>query len=57
MVDYHFAPTSVAAENLLREGVSPRKVFVTGNTSIDALLWAKEKAKLPASVIEKIKKI
>ncbi len=56
MVDYHFAPTSVAAENLLREGVSPRKVFVTGNTSIDALLWAKEKAKLPASVIEKIKK-
>ena len=35
---FHFAPTAAARENLLREGVDPRHIFVTGNTVIDALL-------------------
>lgn len=35
----HCAPTQRAAENLLAEGVDPARVFVTGNTAIDALLW------------------
>lgn len=34
----HFAPTETAKENLLREGVSPSHIIVTGNTVIDALL-------------------
>ena len=34
----HFAPTPASAQNLLREGVPPDRVFVTGNTVIDALL-------------------
>lgn len=34
----HFAPTASAQENLLKEGVDPSKIFVTGNTVIDALL-------------------
>ncbi len=34
---YHFAPTEKARENLLREGKKPENIFVTGNTSIDAL--------------------
>lgn len=37
IADLHFAPTTLAAENLLREGVDKDKVFVTGNTVIDAL--------------------
>ena len=32
-----FAPTERSRGNLLREGVSPDKIFVTGNTAIDAL--------------------
>ena len=36
--DLHFAPTDAARENLLREGVSPAGIHVTGNTVIDALL-------------------
>jgi UDP-N-acetylglucosamine 2-epimerase (non-hydrolysing) len=36
---YHFAPTPRARENLLREGVDPAQIWVTGNTAIDALLW------------------
>ena len=34
----HFAPTAGARENLLRENVDPRTIFVTGNTVVDALL-------------------
>ena len=37
LADMHFAPTSTAKENLLREGVDADKIFVTGNTVIDAL--------------------
>ncbi len=33
----HFAPTSSARENLIREGVNPDTVWVTGNTGIDAM--------------------
>lgn len=35
----HFPPTAAAASNLLREGVAPERVLVTGNTGIDALKW------------------
>jgi len=37
---YHFAPTASAADNLLKEGIGEDQVFVTGNTGIDALLYA-----------------
>jgi len=33
----HFAPTAHAADNLLREGVAPDRVLVTGNTVVDAV--------------------
>ncbi len=36
----HFAPTRLCAENLIREGVPYAQVMVTGNTAIDALMWA-----------------
>jgi UDP-N-acetylglucosamine 2-epimerase (non-hydrolysing) len=38
VADIHFAPTETARNNLLREGVRPGSIFVTGNTVIDALL-------------------
>ena len=34
---YNFAPTSLAAENLIREGKDPDWIYVTGNTVIDAM--------------------
>lgn len=37
----HFAPTDTAKENLLREGVPESNITVTGNTVIDALLFAR----------------
>lgn len=38
LADFHFAPTQRAAENLRREGRDGRRIFVTGNTVVDALL-------------------
>ena len=35
--DYHMAPTKVAKENLLLEGISSDKIIITGNTGIDTL--------------------
>jgi UDP-N-acetylglucosamine 2-epimerase (non-hydrolysing) len=37
LTDYHFAPTPWARDNLLAEGVVPERIWVTGNTVIDAL--------------------
>ncbi|MFV0405713.1 MAG: non-hydrolyzing UDP-N-acetylglucosamine 2-epimerase, partial [Propioniciclava sp.] len=34
----HLAPTATSRDNLLREGVDPSSITVTGNTVIDALL-------------------
>lgn len=34
---YHFAPTDLAKNNLLKEGKSKDRIYVTGNTAIDAL--------------------
>lgn len=37
ITDYHFAATNRAAQNLIFEGKNKNKIFVTGNTVIDAL--------------------
>lgn len=41
MASWHFAPTQQAQETLLREGVDPVRISLTGNTGIDALLQVK----------------
>lgn len=40
LADFHFAPTPESLENLRGEKRDPNSLFMTGNTSIDALLWA-----------------
>ena len=37
LADMHFAPTEANRLNLLKEGINPGNIFVTGNTVIDAL--------------------
>ena len=39
IADLHFAPTECAKQNLLQENTAENKIFVTGNTVIDALQW------------------
>ena len=45
IASYHFAPTPLSRENLLKENISPEKITVTGNTVIDALYMVVEKIK------------
>ena len=37
LADYHFSPTEMAKENLVKEGKNIDDIYVTGNTAIDAL--------------------
>lgn len=34
---YHFAPTALSRDHLLKEGKDPETIYITGNTAIDAL--------------------
>ncbi len=55
MTDLCFAPTATAKENLLREGIDSGKIFVTGNTAIDALFMIlKEDYQFGDSEIKKV---
>lgn len=45
LAKWHFCPTENNKDNLLKEGVSPADIHVTGNTVIDALKIAVEKVK------------
>lgn len=40
---YHFAPTENSRQNLLRENLPDNRIFVTGNTVIDALFWVRDR--------------
>jgi len=47
--DLHFAPTTGARDNLLRENIPAARIYVTGNTSVDAILIAsKRRPRRPA---------
>jgi UDP-N-acetylglucosamine 2-epimerase (non-hydrolysing) len=45
LADYHFAPTEQACGNLRAEGVPPERIYLTGNTVIDALDFALRKVR------------
>lgn len=49
----HFPPTTVGQHNLIREGISPDRIWVTGNTVIDALHLEVQRQK-DAATIEQI---
>jgi UDP-N-acetylglucosamine 2-epimerase (non-hydrolysing) len=48
IADIHFCPTDGSKKNLVREGISEKKILVTGNTAIDALFSARAIAKRSA---------
>ena len=54
--EWHFAPTLQSKKNLLSEGVSEKKVCVTGNTVIDALMWTTNKIDCDPSISSRIRK-
>ena len=55
IAEYNFAPTQLSCENLLKENVNKDKIFVTGNTVIDALYWVVDKKKNDTSLDNTLK--
>ena len=53
---YYFAPTEQSGANLLQENIDAKKIFITGNTVIDALLMAVDIISTTAGVKEKMAK-
>ena len=50
ITNYHFAPTQLSKENLLKENVAEENILVTGNTVIDALYKVVAKIKNEESI-------
>ena len=50
LADYHYAPTVTSQQNLLAEGIDSRRILVTGNTGIDALLMAVDRVRQGARI-------
>jgi UDP-N-acetylglucosamine 2-epimerase (non-hydrolysing) len=57
IADLHFAPTSKANSNLLKEQIPREHICITGNTVVDALQWAiaKMESQPMSKEIQKIK--
>jgi UDP-N-acetylglucosamine 2-epimerase (non-hydrolysing) len=52
--DYLFAPTAGAKKNLLEEGISTKKIFVTGNTIVDITERYMNKAQRNSSILQEL---
>lgn len=54
--NYHFAPTLLAKQNLVAEGVDEKNIYVTGNTVVDALFLGLQLIENDNGFVEKIYK-
>jgi UDP-N-acetylglucosamine 2-epimerase (non-hydrolysing) len=54
ITNYHFAPTELSKDNLLKEGISESNIKVTGNTVIDALFWVRKKIEKDENILENL---
>src|SRR5208282_998008 len=49
-----FAPTRISAANLMREGIAPSRIFVTGNTIVEACEANLAVARKHSNILEKL---
>lgn len=54
LATYHFAPTAINKQNLLSEGIKDDKIFITGNTVIDALYMVTDSIKTSVQIRKKL---
>jgi len=52
--DYLFAPTHISKENLLNEGIDARKIYITGNTIVDAIIRNRRRAQRKSKILTKV---
>lgn len=53
---YHFAPTLLSKQNLLKENVDEKRIVVTGNTVIDALHWVVNRIHTEQGLVDMLRK-
>jgi UDP-N-acetylglucosamine 2-epimerase (non-hydrolysing) len=51
LVRWHFCPTKLSQDHLIKEGIPRAQTLVTGNTVIDALLWVSAKNQTGADLL------
>ncbi len=51
---YHFSPTTLSKQNLLKENVNAEHIIITGNTVIDALHWVVNKIHLEQGLRDRL---
>ena len=51
---YHFSPTPLSKQNLLKENVNTEHIIITGNTVIDALHWVVNKIHLEQGLRDRL---
>ncbi|MBC7322251.1 MAG: UDP-N-acetylglucosamine 2-epimerase (non-hydrolyzing) [Acetomicrobium sp.] len=54
LATFWFAPTKLARENLINDGCDPSRIWVTGNTVVDALMAVKKAARPPKFSLDKL---
>lgn len=54
LAHWHFAPTELSKANLLRENIDVRRIIVTGNTVIDALLHVRSKIQAAPDLVHRL---
>ena len=52
----NFAPTEANKQSLLKENINENKIFITGNTVIDSLLWTEKVREMKSKNFKIIKK-
>ncbi len=57
LADIHFAPTNQSRQNLVQEGISVDKIFMTGNTVTDAIVYASDIVKNSKKISSKFKNV
>jgi len=56
IANFHFAPTEIAKDNLLLEGIKKENILITGNTVIDSLFWVEDKIAKDNTISENLSK-
>lgn len=54
LATFWFAPTKLARENLINDGCDPSRIWVTGNTVVDALMAVKKATRAPKFLLDKL---
>lgn len=56
IADFHFAPSKLAVTHLINEGCPEERVYLTGNTGIDAFLYASRQGQLKEDELSDIRR-